>query len=102
MDVIQDYSLESAKKYALKYFSTPDNKRGYVKWETLISVLEVGVECGHKFGKKSNVEQRFSADDVTKLFQKLVVRGCFKTDRDYKIATQTLKEIINIDYEESL
>jgi hypothetical protein len=38
--------------------------------------------------------------DVYKLFEKLVVRGCFKTDRDYDIAKKTLLEITGMDYEE--
>ena len=39
---------------------------------------------------------------IHKLFEKLVVRGCFKTDRDYKIAKQTLLEMTGIDYEEEI
>ena len=38
--------------------------------------------------------------DVYTLFEKLVVRGCFKTDRDYDIAKKTLLEITGMDYEE--
>ena len=41
-------------------------------------------------------------EDVCELFKLLVVRGCFKTDRDYNIAKQTLLEITGIDYEQEI
>jgi hypothetical protein len=44
----------------------------------------------------------FTKDEVHNLFQKLVVRGCFKTDRDYEIAKQTLLEMTGIDYEQEI
>jgi len=36
------------------------------------------------------------------VFQKLVLRGCFKTDRDYNVAKQTLLEITGINYEQEV
>ena len=48
------------------------------------------------------MEKEFSQEEVHNLFQRLVVRGCFKTDRDYKIAVQTLLELTGIDYEQEI
>ena len=53
------YSLEEAKKFALEKFNAEKTKSNYPKggWisiDTILSVLEVGVECGYKFGRKSN------------------------------------------------
>jgi len=42
----------------------------------------------------------YSEEQVYKLFEKLVVRGVFKSDRDYKIAKQTLLEQTEIDYDD--
>ena len=41
----------------------------------------------------------YSEEQVYKLFEKLVVRGVFKSDRDYKIAKQTLLEQTEINYD---
>lgn len=46
------------------------------------------------------VERLFSDKEIHQLFEKLVVRGVFKTDRDYEIAKQTLLELTGIDYEQ--
>ena len=45
---------------------------------------------------------KWEKQNTFQLFKKLVVRGCFKTDRDYKIAKQTLLEVTGIDYEEEI
>ena len=42
----------------------------------------------------------YTQEQIYKLFEKLVVRGCFKSDRDYKIAKQTLLEQTEINYED--
>ena len=41
-------------------------------------------------------------NNVHGLFEKIVVRNCFKTDRDYKIAVKTLLELTGIDYEQEI
>lgn len=53
------YSLEEAKKFAMEKFNADKTKSKYPKggWisiDDILSVLEVGVECGYKFGQKSN------------------------------------------------
>lgn len=53
------YSLEEAKKFAMEKFNAQATKSKYPKggWisiDDILSVLEVGVECGYKFGQKSN------------------------------------------------
>lgn len=48
------------------------------------------------------MEEKVTKEEVHALFQKLVVRGCFKTKRDYKIAKQTLLEMMSIDYEQEI
>jgi len=48
------------------------------------------------------MQKDFTREEIKKLFQKLVVRGCFRTDRDYKIAIQTLLELTGIDYEQEI
>jgi hypothetical protein len=53
------YSLEEAKKFAMEKFNADETKSKYPKggWisiDAILSVLEVGVECGYKFGQKSN------------------------------------------------
>ena len=42
------------------------------------------------------------AKNIHEVFVKLVVRGCFKTDRDYNVAKQTLLEMTGIDYEQEI
>lgn len=46
------------------------------------------------------VERTYSTEEIQQLFEKLVVRNCFKSDRDYNIAKQTLLELTGIDYED--
>lgn len=46
------------------------------------------------------VKEIFLREDILKLFEKMVVRGCLKTERDYKIAKETLQEMTGINYEE--
>lgn len=41
-------------------------------------------------------------ENIHNLFEKLVVRNCFKTDRDYKIAKLTLLEMTGINYEQEI
>ena len=53
------YSLEEAKKCAMEKFEAQGlNDRfpagGWVKIDDILKVLEAGVECGYKFGQKSN------------------------------------------------
>lgn len=52
--------------------------------------------------KNNGFEPIFTAEEVHELFQKLVVRGCFKTDRDYEVAKETLLEMTGIDYESEI
>lgn len=52
------YSLEEAKKFAIDHFDARSLRSkfpngGMVKIDDLLKVLEVGVECGYKFGRKS-------------------------------------------------
>lgn len=49
-----------------------------------------------------NYVEYLETEKIYNLFQKLVVRGCFKTDRDYEIAKQTLLEMTGIDYEQEI
>jgi hypothetical protein len=58
-DVSGRYSLDEAKKFAKEKFNSDSLKNkfprgGWVRIDDILSVLEVGVECGYKFGKKSN------------------------------------------------
>lgn len=58
-DISGRYSLEEAKKFAIEKFNSNKLKNkyprgGYVKIDDILKVLEVGVECGYKFGQKSN------------------------------------------------
>jgi hypothetical protein len=58
-DVSGRYSLDEAKKFAMEKFNAEKTKSKYPKggWiniDDILSVLEVGVECGYKFGQKSN------------------------------------------------
>lgn len=48
-----------------------------------------------------NLNIDHTTEEILLLFEKLVVRGVFKTDRDYKIAVQTLEEMTGINYEEN-
>ncbi len=41
-------------------------------------------------------------NSVHELFEKLVIRNCFKTNRDYEIAKQTLLEMTGIAYEQKI
>ena len=40
----------------------------------------------------------YSKEQVLAFFSRLVVTGCFKTDRDYKVANQMLTEHLGLDY----
>lgn len=58
-DVSGSYSLEEAKKFAMDKFNAQATKikypkGGWISIDNILSVLEVGVECGYKFGQKSN------------------------------------------------
>lgn len=58
-DVSGRYSLEDAKKFSKEKFNSDSLKNkyprgGWVKIDDILSVLEVGVECGYKFANKSN------------------------------------------------
>lgn len=57
-DVSGRYSLDEAKKFALEKFNSDKMKSkyprgGWLKIDDILKVLEVGVECGYKFGQKS-------------------------------------------------
>jgi hypothetical protein len=69
---------------------------------TIDSFTDTGIDMSESerliFINGANWEKQ----NTFQLFKKLVVRGCFKTDRDYKIAKQTLLEVTGIDYEEEI
>ena len=58
-DVSGRYSLEEAKKFAMEKFNAEELKSNYpnggrLSIDEILFVLEAGVECGYKFGQKSN------------------------------------------------
>lgn len=64
----KDYSLESAKEFAMKHFEgTKINhpKGGLMTIQNILDVLNVGVECGHKFGyNKAKETYKYTEDDM--------------------------------------
>jgi hypothetical protein len=56
----KDYSLSAAKEFAKSHFENLYEKYplgGRVAIKNIMNVLEVGVECGHKFGYKEALQQ---------------------------------------------
>lgn len=59
-------SLEKAKEFASNKFNLdPHKKKGVVFTETVLSVLDAGIECGYKFGIKAN-KAKWSDEDMIK------------------------------------
>ena len=66
----KDYSLSAAKEFAKSHFENLYEKYplgGKVAIKNIMNVLEVGVECGHKFGyKEAREKYKFTEDDMIK------------------------------------
>ncbi len=87
--VVEDYSLEAAKKFAYSKFENlkenfPEGK-GMTTIQSIFDVLEVGVECGYKFASKNN--KIVVEDDVEKLINKQLSE--FKHDLIESTSTYT-------------
>jgi hypothetical protein len=57
----EKWSLSSAKEFALNYFKKSDevpSKRIFT-YELLLRILEAGIECGYKFGTKSDTARDY-------------------------------------------
>ena len=69
-DSIKDYSLDAAKEFALNHFNglkPKYGKGGYITIKSILDVLKIGVECGHKFGLKQAKETyKYTEDDLRK------------------------------------
>ena len=67
-DSIKDYSLDSAKEFALNHFNGLEpkyRKGGYITIKSILDVLKIGVECGHKFGLKQAKETyKYTEEDL--------------------------------------
>jgi hypothetical protein len=67
-DSIKDYSLDTAKEFALNHFNDLEpkyRKGGYITIKSILDVLKIGVECGHKFGLKQAKETyKYTEDDL--------------------------------------
>ena len=67
-DSIKDYSLDAAKEFALNHFNGLEpkyRKGGYITIKSILDVLKIGVECGHKFGLKQAKETyKYTEDDL--------------------------------------
>jgi len=71
------YTLEEAKKFAMKKFNSDKMKSeypkgGWVNIDDILSVLEVGVECGYKFGQKSKEKYKYTNEDMLVIRNQLV------------------------------
>jgi hypothetical protein len=67
-DSIKDYSLDAAKEFALNHFNGLEpkyRKGGYITIKSILDVLKIGVECGHKFGLKQAKETyKYTEEDI--------------------------------------
>ena len=67
---IKDYSLDTAKEFALNHFNGLESKfpkGGYITIKSILDVLKIGVECGHKFGLKQAKETyKYTEEDMIK------------------------------------
>lgn len=97
---IDDVAISSKQIFTLKQETIDDARKNYISDincelyneqtnETIKSFASDAFEQGAEWYYKKTLE----------MFTKLVVRSCFKSDRDYKVAKQTLLEITGIDYE---
>jgi hypothetical protein len=71
-DSIKDYSLDAAKEFALNHFNGLEpkyRKGGYITIKSILDVLKIGVECGHKFGLKQAKETyKYTEEDLRNAF----------------------------------
>jgi hypothetical protein len=67
--VVEDYSLEEAKKFAYSKFKNLEEKypegKGLISIQDILETLDVGVECGYRFASKAATKV-YSEDDLRK------------------------------------
>jgi hypothetical protein len=87
----EEFDLDNAKKFAKKYFYNLKEKYpkgGQITIDNILSLLEVGVECGYKFGKKHQAkssDKKYTdkqlEDAITMAFD-IAEYGIFNSTRD--------------------
>lgn len=92
------YILEEAKKFAMEKFNADEIKSKYPKggWisiDDILSVLEVGVECGYKFGQKSKEKYKYTEEDVMDAFTRGYIDGIERTEDITYYADKFLKSL---------
>jgi hypothetical protein len=89
----KDYSLSAAKEFAKSHFENLYEKYplgGKVAIKNIMNVLEVGVECGHKFGyKEAREKYKFTEEDLRKAIDMATT-----SKNDYKLNFYKPNEII--------
>lgn len=75
-------------------------------WDSFLKNTNIGgsYHTGEDFAWMNEIGMEYRKEDTEmfEVFQKLVLRGCFKTDGDYNVAKQTLLEITGINYEQEV
>lgn len=89
-DDTRDYSLDSAKEFALDHFEGLESKfprGGHITIKSTQDILKVGVECGHKFGLKQAKETyKYTLSDLKRAF------NCGR-DEEWKTFTQFIDSL---------
>jgi hypothetical protein len=85
----KDYSLSAAKKFAESYFENEHERfplGGRVSVKGMIKFIEVGVECGHKFGyKEAREKYKFTEEDLRKAIKMAQEQELVRhTDSEYR------------------
>ena len=88
------------KQQAINYWnSLTAHKRSELALDYFGSTLILDDEIIQIWLKEYPKEKVYVKKEVHQLFEKLVIRNVFKSDRDYEIAKKTLLELTGIDYE---
>jgi hypothetical protein len=86
----KDYSLSAAKEFAKSHFENLYEKYplgGKVAIKNIMNVLEVGAECGHKFGyNKAREKYKFTEEDLRKAIKMAQEQELVRhTDSEYRM-----------------
>lgn len=95
--------MRNQKQDAIDWWnSLTRNKRDELALDYYATPLIIDDEIVHIYLSEVAQEKTFKREEIQQLFEKLTVRGVFKTDRDYEVAKQTLLELTGIDYEQEI
>jgi hypothetical protein len=101
--VVEDYSLEKAKKFAYSNFENLKDEyplgKGMITIQDIFDVLEVGVNCGYKFASKAATKAYSEGDlrnainmGIDMWMNSMTDNSAELTESDYQQIIQSLKQ----------